>query len=61
MLRHSHIAAILLSTAMTSNLSHATDINFEIQGIKKAEGKLYIQLFKGEEDYKQGKAYSSTW
>ncbi|WP_019026841.1 DUF2141 domain-containing protein [Colwellia piezophila] len=50
----------LLLTAITSilltSLVQASDIEFEISGINSDKGKLYIQLFKGEENYHKGNA-----
>ena len=51
------IAALLLSLSAQS--ANASNITFEISGVQ-AKGKLYVQLFKGEENYQQGKAHNAT-
>lgn len=38
----------------------AQQINFHISGIDITKGKLYIQLFQGEDNYKKGIAETST-
>lgn len=45
--------------ALTTTLSQAADIQFEITGIKNDDGKLLIQLFKGKDNYEKGKAESA--
>ena len=50
------ITSLLLSSAIVS----AKTINFTIEGIKSSEGKIYVQLFKGEENYKSNKAHLSS-
>jgi len=45
---------------MSSSFVQASNIEFEIAGINSDNGKLYIQIFKGEENYKQGNAESSS-
>lgn len=47
--------ASLLNTAVV-NVASAKQIDFKIQGINDSEGNIYIQLFKGEDNFKQGKA-----
>ena len=49
------ISAVLFTKAVS-----ASQIDFQINGIKQAEGKLYIQLFKGENAYKTGDALVAT-
>jgi uncharacterized protein (DUF2141 family) len=46
----------IITSALLSTLVQANDIEFEISGINSDKGKLYIQLFKGEENYKKGNA-----
>ncbi len=55
----------LLLLAMTpsillSTMAHSSNIEFEISGINSNKGKLYIQLFKGEKNYLQGKSESAS-
>ena len=38
----------------------AQTVQFDIQAIKHNQGKLYVQLFKGEENYNAGKAYNAV-
>lgn len=38
----------------------AQTVQFDIQSIKHNDGKLYIQLFKGEHDYNSGKPYNAS-
>lgn len=54
------ISAILFSTLIFSTQVNASDLEFEIQGVNSSNGKLYIQLFKGEENYQQGNPASAT-
>lgn len=49
----------MMLTFMTT-FSQASDIEFEIYGVNSNEGKLYIQLFKGEDDYQKGNAISAS-
>ncbi|MFC3123172.1 DUF2141 domain-containing protein [Agaribacter flavus] len=51
---------LVASTAVFSTHALASTIDFHIDGIKDNKGKLYIQLFKGEEDYHNGKARAAT-
>lgn len=48
--------AILLITPLVS----AKTLEFTIEGIKSNKGKIYIQLFKGEENYQNNNAYLSS-
>tara|TARA_B110000467_G_C18042357_1_gene326597 strand:- start:128 stop:571 length:444 start_codon:yes stop_codon:yes gene_type:complete len=52
--------SLVSSAALTSSLVQASDVEFEIKGIKSDSGKIYIQIFKGEENYTQGNAESSS-
>ncbi|WDE01384.1 DUF2141 domain-containing protein [Thalassomonas actiniarum] len=45
---------------LSSFFAHSANIQLEITGIKNDQGKLYIQLFHGEENYNQGKAELAT-
>lgn len=47
---------ILLSTTTLS----AKTLNFTIDGIKSNQGKIYIQLFQGKENYQNNKPYLSS-
>ena len=48
--------AMLLMTPLVS----AKTLEFTIEGIKSNKGKIYIQLFKGEENYQNNNAYLSS-
>ena len=54
------LTTMATSTLVFSNLTLASDIEFKITGINSDNGKIYIQLFKGEENYKKGNAESSS-
>ena len=54
------IYAILICTLLVSTGAQATNIDFRITGLKSNEGKVYIQLFKGENNYKNGTADASS-
>lgn len=49
------ITALLLSSA-----AMAAEIEFNISGVNDDSNKVYVQLFKGEENYKNGIAESAT-
>lgn len=51
--------ALLLSGALTAQ-AETKQIDFHIKGINDSKGKLYIQLFKGRDDYIQGKPSAAT-
>lgn len=48
--------AMLLITPLVS----AKTLEFTIEGIKSNKGKIYVQLFKGEENYQNNNAYLSS-
>jgi uncharacterized protein (DUF2141 family) len=50
---------LVACAVISSSLVQASDIKFEIAGINSDKGKIYIQLFKGEQNYDQGKAESA--
>ncbi|WDE07723.1 DUF2141 domain-containing protein [Thalassomonas viridans] len=50
----------LTAFAFSSFIAQSADIQLEITGIKNDQGKLYIQLFNGEENYNRGKAELAT-
>lgn len=52
--------ALLTSTSLFALQAQAKQIDFHIEGINDSKGKLYIQLFKGEDNYKQGKPAAAT-
>jgi uncharacterized protein (DUF2141 family) len=52
------LSALTLSLVAIS--VSAQTVQLDIQEIKHNQGKLYVQIFKGEQNYKQGKAYNST-
>lgn len=43
-----------------STTTMANTLEFTISGIKSAQGKIYIQLFSGEHNYKNNKAHLSS-
>jgi len=53
------LATLFFSQTLIGLSAHASDIVFEVSGIK-GDGKLYVQLFKGEENYQQGNAHNAT-
>ena len=60
------MATLFLLSASTSAMSNEfinnendSDITFEINGIKST-GKIYVQLFKGEQNYNQGIAHNAS-
>ena len=50
----------LLTCAFFTTITKASEIEFEISGINSDQGKIYIQLFKGEKNYQQGSAESAS-
>ncbi|WP_448564979.1 DUF2141 domain-containing protein [Thalassotalea ganghwensis] len=52
--------SLLLVSILLAGLSlitaSASEIRFDIEGIKSEQGKLYIQLFEGEDNYSNGNA-----
>jgi uncharacterized protein (DUF2141 family) len=52
------LSAIAFSL-MAAHVSAQT-VELDIQEIKHNQGKLYVQIFKGEQNYKQEKAYNAT-
>lgn len=62
--RLTKIFAIILVVSVfakfTSAVVSAAEINFEISGVNSNQGKLYVQLFKGEENYQNAKPESAT-
>ena len=51
------ILAVLV--ALTSTFSQASEVSFEINGIKNDAGKILIQLFQGKDNYDSGNAESA--
>lgn len=59
--RFSLFQAALLSLGLcSSGASSAEQLVFEIGGVKSSEGKIYIQLFKGEQAYQAEKPISAS-
>jgi uncharacterized protein (DUF2141 family) len=54
------VLSLISSISIYTGIAQASDIEFEITGINSNNGKIYVQLFKGEENYKQGNANLST-
>ena len=50
------VAVLTSSLICTYAHANAATLFFEIQGIKNDAGKIYLSLFKGEENYQQDKA-----
>ena len=50
-------SSLLLSLAATVN---AQDIQFEISGVNSDQGKLYVQLYKGAQNYQHNQAELSS-
>lgn len=50
----------LLSALFFAHSASAADINFEISSVADAQGKLYVQLFKGEQSYRENQAVNAT-
>lgn len=50
---------MLINILLTCNVC-AADVDFTISNIKKSEGKIYVQLFKGKENYKKGNAINTS-
>ena len=53
------LTTALLSQSLIMPSAHASDISFEISGVK-GDGKLYVQLFKGEQNYQRNNADNAT-
>ncbi len=54
---HALSLTILTSSLLMSFAHvHAATVMFEIEGIKNNAGKIYLSLFKGKENYQNGKA-----
>lgn len=43
-----------------SHVVNAEQLVFEITGVKSNEGKIYVQLFKGEQDYREDKSLAAA-
>lgn len=51
---------VLVSSLLTSYAHvHAATVMFEIEGIKNDAGKIYVNIFKGEENYQSKKPEAS--
>ena len=53
------LSALITSLLMSYAHVHAATVLFEIEGIKSDSGKLYVSLFKGQENYKAKKPEKS--
>ena len=53
-------AIVTVAGFLFTTNSYAQQIDFQIKGINDSNGKLYVQLFKGEDNYQQGKAAAAT-
>lgn len=51
---------LVASAAISSSMVQANNIEFEITGVNSNKGKIYIQLFKGQENYTQNIAEASS-
>lgn len=54
------ILASAISSLLLIGHVQSSEIQFEILAINSDSGKVYIQLFQGEKNYKQGKALASS-
>jgi uncharacterized protein (DUF2141 family) len=62
MRKSSLLAVSLLFASMWVNSStFAADIKVEIAGVNAQQSKIYVQLFKGEDNYLNGNALSATY
>lgn len=59
-MKSQHTCMFILSSLLVLSRAQAADIEFNIQGVRSDEGKLYIQLFKGEENYQSGQPESAN-
>jgi len=50
-----YLAFTLVSCALFLNDVAAKELTFTIKNIKEGQGKIYVQLFKGEDNYRLGK------
>lgn len=51
--------AALLAAGMYGTELWAQQINFSIEGVNSSQGKIYIQLFQGEEAYKSQQPFQA--
>ena len=62
--RLTKVFAIILVTSVfakfTTAVVSAAEVNFEISGVNSNQGKLYVQLFKGKENYQNAKPESAA-
>ncbi|WP_025822363.1 DUF2141 domain-containing protein [Shewanella marina] len=57
--KYVQITSFLLTTIITTS-THAAQIDFQINAISPQQGTIYIQLFKGEQNFTAGIAENST-
>ncbi|MBU2918149.1 DUF2141 domain-containing protein [Psychrosphaera sp. F3M07] len=50
---------LMVIVALTSTFTQASEVSFEINGIKSDAGKILIQLFQGKDNYESGNAESA--
>ena len=51
-------AAALL--ALSATMTQAASLTFTVEQVKNDQGMVYLQLFKGEDNYEAGKAYTAS-
>jgi uncharacterized protein (DUF2141 family) len=59
-MRNIFIVISTTSTLLLTTPTQASELEFHIQGVRNDEGKIYVQLFKGEENYKQDSPAGET-
>ncbi len=60
-LQKTALLSLVFIPALITYTAQASDIELEISGINSNNGKIYIQLFQGEENYQQGKPAAATF
>ena len=54
------LRSLTIASVFCVSTANATHVDFQINGIKESEGKLYIQIFQGENNYAKGEALMAT-
>ncbi|MBQ4840127.1 MULTISPECIES: DUF2141 domain-containing protein [Pseudoalteromonas] len=52
--------ALLVTLSLLSTPIMANELELRIADINSSEGKIYIELFKGEQNYKEGQSYTAS-
>ena len=53
------LLAPIFTTLIATN-AYANNVDLQITGLKSNKGKVYVQLFKGQENFNKGKAEASS-